>query len=127
VNLVSGFYHYEGSHTTPPCFEGVQWFVARDPIAVSKSALSLYASFLNNSRPLQQLNGRSISVYTPGPQEDTIRKWIAVISFTGLGVLIVVVLGGLVRISYRYFYLRSRKDERELVGFIGSINAHDEL
>jgi carbonic anhydrase len=34
-NLDSGFYTYDGSLTTPPCTEGVNWMVAKDRLKIS--------------------------------------------------------------------------------------------
>lgn len=57
------FYHYPGSLTTPPCTEGVQWFVHTSPLHISKSQLSAYtALFPHTSRPVQELWGREVVV-----------------------------------------------------------------
>jgi len=54
-------YRYEGSLTTPPCSEGVEWFVMTTPIALSKAQIgSFTALFHGNNRPVQPLNGRPI-------------------------------------------------------------------
>jgi carbonic anhydrase len=54
-------YRYEGSLTTPPCSEGVQWFVMTTPIALSKAQIGAFtALFHGNNRPVQPLNGRPV-------------------------------------------------------------------
>ncbi len=54
-------YHFMGSLTTPPCTEGVNWFVLRDPVAASSSQLAALHDVLgNNNRPVQPLNGRDL-------------------------------------------------------------------
>lgn len=54
-----GYYHYRGSLTTPPCSEGVRWFVMRTPSEVSSSQVSQFLSVINeNSRPVQRVNAR---------------------------------------------------------------------
>jgi len=52
--------HYVGSLTTPPCTEGVQWYVAMQPSKVSdtqvldfQDAIAARRSLGMNSRPLQ--------------------------------------------------------------------------
>jgi len=55
-----GFYNYEGSLTTPPCTEGVQFYILKNPMDVSKQQLSKFP-FKLNARPVQSLNGRKIS------------------------------------------------------------------
>ncbi len=56
------YYNYDGSLTTPPCSEGVNWIVLKTPIEVSKEQLEKLASMMpaNNFRPLMPLNGRTI-------------------------------------------------------------------
>jgi carbonic anhydrase len=55
------FWHFQGSLTTPPCSEGVQWYVLRDIQEISASQLKAFqAIFPNNARPIQPLNGREI-------------------------------------------------------------------
>lgn len=52
---------YSGSLTTPPCSEGVQWFVLRSPSTLSRQQINAFAKlYPNNARPLQKLNGRQI-------------------------------------------------------------------
>ena len=31
------FYNYDGSFTTPPCTEGINWFVIKKPLLISKT------------------------------------------------------------------------------------------
>ncbi len=63
-----GYYHYEGSLTTPPGTEGVAWYVLREPKTISQEQVNRIASLHNgfNHRPIQSRNGRSI-VHT-GPR-----------------------------------------------------------
>ncbi len=63
-----GYYHYEGSLTTPPCSEDVKWYVFREIRTVSQEQVNRIAELHNgfNHRPIQAGNGRAI-VYT-GPR-----------------------------------------------------------
>jgi carbonic anhydrase len=59
--IVRTTYRYDGSLTTPPCAEGVQWLVMTNPIELSKTQLSTFAAiFHGNNRPVQLLNGRTV-------------------------------------------------------------------
>lgn len=56
-----GYWTYMGSLTTPPCTEGVRWFIFEDELTVSRDQLRTYTSiFRMNSRPLQDTHGRRI-------------------------------------------------------------------
>ncbi len=53
------FYHYNGSFTTPPCTEIVEWILLKEPKTASKEQLDKLHSLLkDNYRPVQKLNGR---------------------------------------------------------------------
>jgi len=54
-----GFYEYEGSLTTPPCTEGVTFFILKTPMDISKAQLAKFP-FKLNARPTQEINGRKI-------------------------------------------------------------------
>lgn len=55
------FYHYEGSLTTPPCSEGMNWYVIKQPIEISAQQLEAFKRlYPYNARPIQELNGRQI-------------------------------------------------------------------
>ncbi len=55
------YYHYKGSFTTPPCTEGVDWFVLKQPIELSKEEIDEFRSIMDgNARPVQPLNERVI-------------------------------------------------------------------
>ena len=53
------YYHYRGSLTTPPCSEGVNWFVMKDSVTLSKRAVAKFHSVVgDNARPVQALHAR---------------------------------------------------------------------
>ena len=55
------YFTYMGSLTTPPCSEGVQWVVMRQPVTMSPEQLDLFARiYPMNARPVQQASGRRI-------------------------------------------------------------------
>jgi carbonic anhydrase len=54
---------YSGSLTTPPCTEGVSWYVYSEPIELSADQIAAYRTvYDDNDRPLQKLNGRTVLV-----------------------------------------------------------------
>ena len=55
------YFTYMGSLTTPPCSEGVQWVVMRQPVTMSPEQIELFARmYPMNARPVQQASGRRI-------------------------------------------------------------------
>jgi len=57
------YYTFQGSLTTPPCSEGVTWFVLKDPVKISGAEIAQFAKvYPLNARPVQPLNGRSVEV-----------------------------------------------------------------
>ncbi|OYT93441.1 MAG: carbonate dehydratase [Burkholderiales bacterium PBB3] len=55
------YWAFEGSLTTPPCSEEVQWHVLKDPVEMSKTQLAAFKKlYPMNARPVQPLNGRSL-------------------------------------------------------------------
>lgn len=56
-----GYWTYLGSELTPPCAEGVRWFVLEQPITISRSQYNTFAAlYRRNTRPTQDLRGREI-------------------------------------------------------------------
>jgi carbonic anhydrase len=55
------YYVFEGSLTTPPCSEGIKWYVLKTPIEASSSQIAAFAKlYPDNARPVQPLNGREV-------------------------------------------------------------------
>ena len=55
------YYTYSGSLTTPPCTEGVQFFILKEPVTISTKQLETFVKLYPiNARPVQPLNGRVI-------------------------------------------------------------------
>lgn len=72
VSAISGsYYSYRGSLTTPSCNEVVHWIVFTTPLTISNDQLeelrkvkdSEGSQLENNYRPLQDLNGRIVTLY----------------------------------------------------------------
>jgi len=60
-----GYYSLMGSLTTPPCTEGVKWFVLKTPVEATQAQIDKLISTMpkNNNRPVQPLNGREIKEF----------------------------------------------------------------
>jgi carbonic anhydrase len=55
------YYTFDGSLTTPPCSEGVTWFVLKHPSTLSNGEIERFArAYSMNARPVQPLNGRRV-------------------------------------------------------------------
>ena len=55
------YYMYTGSLTTPPCTEGVMWYMLKNPVQVSPDQIARFGRlYPMNARPLQPRNDRDI-------------------------------------------------------------------
>ena len=65
-NDFSGWF-YNGSLTTPPATEGVNFFILENSIEISEEQLNIFSDYIEsigfvaNNRPLQPLNGRQFN------------------------------------------------------------------
>jgi carbonic anhydrase len=60
------YYHYEGSLTTPPCSETVDWLVLAHPIEVAEADIAHFAKlYPMNARPVQSRDRRFILSSSP--------------------------------------------------------------
>ncbi len=61
---IRSYYNYTGSLTTPPCTEGVNWFVMKNAVEASADQIQAISDMMppNNARPVQPLNDREILV-----------------------------------------------------------------
>ncbi len=56
-----GYYTFPGSLTTPPCTEGVTWYVVETATEISAEQLDWFAKlYPSNARPIQPANGQTI-------------------------------------------------------------------
>ena len=56
------YYRFNGSLTTPPCSEGVRWFVMKAPVEASKAQINKFRDVMHGdtNRPVQPINARVI-------------------------------------------------------------------
>ncbi|SPE22786.1 putative Carbonic anhydrase [Candidatus Sulfotelmatomonas gaucii] len=56
-----GYWTYVGSEVTPPCTEGVEWYVFENDVSMSRTQLQSFTNlFRMNTRPIQDAHGRRI-------------------------------------------------------------------
>jgi carbonic anhydrase len=58
------FFQYKGSLTTPPCTEGLQWYVMKQPIEMSDPQIAAFERLPHinpSNRPVQPLNNRVVN------------------------------------------------------------------
>ena len=58
-----GYYRYDGSKTTPPCDEPVDWYVVREPMSISPEQVTKLLALGGgpNNRPVQPTGNRVIT------------------------------------------------------------------
>ena len=57
------YFNFTGSLTTPPCSEGVNWFVVKKPMSLSAKQVARFKQlFENNARTIQDLNSREVVI-----------------------------------------------------------------
>ncbi len=57
----TGYYTFAGSLTTPPCTEGVTWYVLKTPETISKAQVDAFSKlYKHDNRPIQPTNQREI-------------------------------------------------------------------
>lgn len=55
------YFYFNGSLTTPPCTEGVRWFVIKEPIKMSKKQIESFQKVMGkNNRPIQEVFSRQV-------------------------------------------------------------------
>lgn len=64
--MQSGYYAFDGSLTTPPCSENVQWVVFQNPTQASKKQIEAFQAILHhNARDVQPIDDRVIEIAPP--------------------------------------------------------------
>lgn len=58
----SDYYRFNGSLTTPPCTEGVRWYVMKQPLTVSAEQVEKFRHIMHhpNNRPVQPVYARPL-------------------------------------------------------------------
>jgi len=90
----SGHYDYDGSFTTPPCTEGVQWIVQATPVSVKQSQIDAFwdhiGGYPGNARNTQPLSGRTIAFNvdkSSNSSKQEVNPWLAA------GVVFIILFG----------------------------------
>ncbi|MSP23595.1 MAG: carbonic anhydrase family protein [Myxococcales bacterium] len=67
ISLAEGFWHYTGSLTTPPCSEGVLFFIQKKTLSIGEKEIERYRALFGGrtNRPLQPLGDRRVQDLLP--------------------------------------------------------------
>lgn len=98
------YYYYEGSFTTPPCSQIVQWFMLRNPIRIPSVFIAALRTMVNNAegetlmmnfRDTEPLNDRDVMIQDTADGKDDRGSATGVTSFgtTLLTIIAVLVYG----------------------------------
>ncbi len=67
------YYRFNGSFTTPPCTEGVKWFVMNNAVELSDAQVDAFRELYDhNYRPVQPFYDRTFNPTTEGPVPTTL-------------------------------------------------------
>jgi hypothetical protein len=64
-NLIRRYYRYDGSLTTPPCYESVVWTVLEEPLKISLNQLTFFRALYEDRHKLMKNTYRSIQPLGP--------------------------------------------------------------
>ena len=96
------YYHYEGSLTTPPCSQVVQWFLLKNPLRVPTEFMDVLRTMVNddegetltmNFRDTQQLYNRDVFEYDVDDDDTSATSGLTSFGVTLLAVTAVLACG----------------------------------
>lgn len=100
------YYYYAGSETIPPCTQGWTWMILRNPVNATLAQVAALRAWqgADHIRPLQNLNGRNVTIeYASIQVTEDPNTFLAILTVTG----IILVVGSVVA----YFINRQASDE----------------
>lgn len=102
----NGYLFFEGSLTTPPCTENVIWIVPNKFLPCTQDEVTAFANLLNNNiRPIQPLNNRVISIYTPTQVAPNSQL------SNDVGWVVVAIVCGVLIASFTACYIKKKASE----------------
>lgn len=127
------FFLVLGSLTTPPCTEGVQWYVLQQAITVSAQQKAAFTRLFENARPTQAVNSRRVvnSVKWPEEQEEDIptEQVVSLSAFRVVSVLlglsVIALLASGIYIYYRMPSGSEPSSVRSPLRGYGSLQQHE--
>jgi len=96
ASQMDGYYTFNGSLTTPPCTEGVTWYILDTTAVISREDMDKFIAIIGgqNNRPVQRTL-EDVSYFSPGQFNSAETEWNTLFlrSWAGPATLVVVVIG----------------------------------